>query len=154
MSTTFDVAAGIAAAVNDGAQIINLSLGTPIDSPVLKGVVEEVTRQGVVIVAAAGNEPTTVPVYPAAYSSVVAVTALDPATGTVAPYANRGDFVDMAAPGISAVPYGGKVYVVVGTSPAAAYVTGLLAGLANKSGQSPSEVKEQVVKTATAILGK
>ena len=51
------------------------------------------------------DEPSTIPVYPAAYPDVVAVTAGDK-KGNIAPYANRGSFVDVVAPGVSlcAVP--------------------------------------------------
>lgn len=143
-TTTFDVAKGIVLAVNGGATLVNLSLGTTADSTVLRSVIESASAKGVVFVAAAGNRPTTDPVYPAAYEPVLAVTALDPATGSIADYASRGAFVDMVAPGVSAFSFNGRVYVVGGTSSAAALVSGTLAGLADKSGKSPREVRDRL----------
>ena len=72
-------------------------------------------ERGVLFLAAAGNEPTTAPNYPAAYPEVLAVTA-GGRNGQLASYANRGDFVDVAAPGSSIIHFDGKAYLVSGTS--------------------------------------
>jgi hypothetical protein len=122
-TSTFDVANGIYKAVNSGANYINLSLGSEGDSPFLRNTIDASAKQGVQFFAAAGNEPTTALTYPAAYPNVTAVTALD-RTGNIAPYANRGSFIDVAAPGTSIVNFNGQSYVVTGTSAATAYVTG------------------------------
>jgi hypothetical protein len=98
-TSTFDVAVGIAQAVNGGATIINLSLGSDGDSPFLHGVIQDAIRHNIPIFAAAGNEPVTTPYFPAAYPEVMAVTAID--QGQIAPYANRGSFVSLGAPGSS-----------------------------------------------------
>ena len=97
-TSTFDVANGIVQAVNNGANIINLSLGGTSDSPILHNTITQVSQQGIPIYAAAGNDPVTTPTYPAAYPEVIAVTATD-STGNIASYANRGSFIDMTAPG-------------------------------------------------------
>jgi subtilisin family serine protease len=86
---------GIIQARNRGANVINLSLGSPADSPVLYDVISAVARQGIPIFAAAGNEAHHHAVLPAAYPGVIAVTALD--HGQIASYANRGSFVSVAA---------------------------------------------------------
>src|SRR5262249_22240638 len=103
-TTTFDVAKGIYAALSSGATIINLSLGGDGDSPFLSSLIHAAHQQGIVFFGAAGNQPTTAPTFPAAYPDVVAVTAGD-RRGNIAPYANRGDFVDVIAPGVSLVDY-------------------------------------------------
>ncbi len=131
-TTTFDVANGIVQAVNNGANIINLSLGSTGDSQVLHDTINQVIQQGIPIYAAAGNEPVTTPTYPAAYPGVVAVTATD-ASGQIAPYANRGSFVDMAITGDNVVPFDGQSWLVEGTSTSTAFASGMAAGLADSA---------------------
>lgn len=131
-TTTFDVASGIVQAVNNGANIINLSLGGTGDSQVLHNTIIQVSQQGIPIYAAAGNDPVTTPTYPAAYPEVISVTATD-SSGNIASYANRGSFIDMTAPGDNVVPYDGQSYLVEGTSTATAFVSGAAAGLADSS---------------------
>ena len=73
-TTTFDVANGIYQAINKGANIINLSLGSSGDSAYLHSIITQGAQQGVQFYAAAGNTPVTTPTYPAAYPEVVSVT--------------------------------------------------------------------------------
>jgi hypothetical protein len=117
------VAKGVYEAVNAGASIINLSLGSEADSAFLQNTINSAAKQGVQFFAAAGNTPTTAPTFPAAYDTVVAVTATD-RSGNIASYANRGSFIDVAAPGMAIVNFGGQSFVVTGTSTATAYVSG------------------------------
>jgi hypothetical protein len=144
-TSTFDVAMGIIQARNRGANVINLSLGSPADSPVLYDVISAVARQGIPIFAAAGNEPTTMPFYPAAYPGVIAVTALD--HGQIASYANRGSFVSVAAPGTSLIYFNNQPWYVVGTSAASAYTAGLAAGRMETTGSSPQAVQDFIRQT-------
>jgi hypothetical protein len=139
-TTTFDVALGITKAANAGANPINLSLGSDADTPFLHDIIKQAKSQGVVFFAAAGNEPTTTPFYPAAYSEVTSVTAGD-RRGNIADYANRGSFVDIVAPGSSVVYFRGQPFYVLGTSAASAYATGLAAGLAETSKKSLPDVE-------------
>jgi hypothetical protein len=132
-TTTFDVARGLAAAAEGGAKVINLSLGSYSDSPLLHQLIQDLTKQGTVIVASAGNDHVTAPVYPAAYPEVVSVTASD-RTGNIAPYANYGSWVKTVAPGDSVVWFDGQSYLVTGTSPAAAFTSGQKAGQMAPSG--------------------
>jgi len=142
-TTTFDVAAGISMAVGAGANPINLSLGSEGDSPFLHTVIEQAHQQGVVFLAAAGNEATAAPTYPAAYPEVIAVTAGD-RRGNIAPYANYGSFVDVVAPGTSIVRFAGDTYLVSGTSASTAYVSGIAAGLASESGKPVQDVESKI----------
>jgi hypothetical protein len=139
ISSTFDVAVGVKNAYEAGANIINMSLGSPGDSQILRDIIEAASKKNVTIIAAAGNEPVTTPVYPAAYPEVNAVTAID--RGQLAPYANRGSFVSLGAPGTSVVYYNGQAFNVVGTSPASAYVSGLAAGYLESSHGDASQVQ-------------
>ena len=125
-TSTFDVANGIVQAVNGGAQIINLSLGSADDAPYLHQVVQEATSQGILLIGAAGNQPVTTPFFPAAYPEVDAVTAID--QGQLASYANRGSWISFGAPGNSLVPFGSMTWGVEGTSVSSAYLSGAAAG--------------------------
>jgi hypothetical protein len=125
-TTSWNVALGIKAAVDNGATIINLSLGGPSDSAVLDSVIQQAIAAGIPVYAAAGNQPVAAPTYPAADPGVIAVTATQ--GGQLAPYANFGSFVSLAMPGASVVYLGGQPYIVQGTSPATAYATGVAAG--------------------------
>jgi hypothetical protein len=138
-TTTFDVANGVLQAVNAGANAINMSLGSGGDSKFLHDVITQSQKQGILFFAAAGNEPGTAPSYPAAYPEVLAVTA-GTRDGSIAPYANRGDFVDLAAPGSSIVNFKGQPWVVMGTSAATAYATGLAASMIDCENRSPAQI--------------
>lgn len=138
-TSTFDVANGIARAVNGGANPINLSLGSTGDSPFLDSVIQDGSSKGIVFIAAAGNQPVTTPFYPAASPGVLAVTAID--NGQLASYANRGSFVSLGAPGTSTVYYQGQPWIVQGTSASTSYVTGFAAGNMDTTHDSPSQMQ-------------
>lgn len=142
-TSSFEVAQGVVVALERGADILNLSLAGPTSSPILHDVLQQASQAGVIAFAAPGNQPTTSANYPAAYPEVVAVTA-STRGGTLAPYANRGSFVDLIAPGTSVVPFGGESYVVNGTSVATAYTAGLAAGLIADSGKTGAEIVKQL----------
>ena len=142
-TTTFDVARGLNLAAGAGPKVINLSLGSDADSPLLHEIIQELAKRGTLIVAAPGNEPVTTPVYPAAYPEVLAPTAGD-RNGNVASYANRGTFVDMMVPGTSVVHYNDQTYLGTGTSFSAALTSGLAAGYVASSGKSPTDVAAEL----------
>lgn len=137
-TTTFDVANGITQAVNGGARIINLSLGSPSDSSFLQSVIQDVSKLNISMFAAAGNQPVATPFYPAAYPEVKAVTAID--NGQLAPYAGRGSFVSLGAPGTSIIPFGNLAFGVQGTSVSSAYASGLAAGYLENTGGNMSQM--------------
>ena len=80
------------------AAIINLSLGGPLASATSRDLFQQVADAGVLVVAAAGNEASATPLYPAAYEPVIAVSAID-LQRRLAPYSNTGSHIDIAAPG-------------------------------------------------------
>lgn len=80
------------------ADIINLSLGAPLASQTEQDTINQAVAQGIMVVAAAGNESSSVPIYPASYDGVISVSAVD-INKQAAPYANRGEFIDITAPG-------------------------------------------------------
>jgi hypothetical protein len=128
-TTSWNLALGILAAVDAGANPINLSLGGPGDSLVVDSIIQQGEAKGIVFFAAAGNQPVSTPTYPGAYNGVLAVTATQ--GGQLAPYANYGSFVSLAFPGGVVIYLGGTAYVVQGTSVSTATATGVAVG--NKS---------------------
>lgn len=80
------------------ATIINMSLGGPAPSQIDQALFNDLRDRGIIVVAAAGNESTTRPSYPAAYNGVFSVSAVD-AQGRITSYSNQGSTVDLAAPG-------------------------------------------------------
>lgn len=95
---TFVLAYAIETAVANGADVINLSLGADCGSLVLSEAVESAINAGVVIVAAAGNDNSSVPQCPAGLPGVLAVAAVTE-TRERATWSNYGDWVSLAAPG-------------------------------------------------------
>ena len=80
------------------AAIINLSLGGGGFSQADQALLQQVRAAGVLVVAAAGNEASTLPAYPASYEGVISVSAVD-LQQRITRYSNTGAFVDVAAPG-------------------------------------------------------
>jgi subtilisin family serine protease len=111
-----------------GVAVANLSFAGPEDD-LVHHAVQELTKSGTVVVAAAGNDgPGAPPSYPAGYKEVIAVTAVD---RNLSPYryAGRGAHIDLAAPGVevwTAIP-GRREGPQTGTSFAVPYVTAVVA---------------------------
>lgn len=87
-------------AVKRGARVLSLSWGSSYDNPALRAALLEAWQAGCVVVAAAGNDGTTAPSYPAAWPFVLAVASSTPSDGRSA-FSNHGSWVDLAAPGQS-----------------------------------------------------
>jgi subtilisin family serine protease len=95
------VASAFAYAIDNGVSVLSMSFGSPGDPGVpefFQALVDDATAAGIVCVAAAGNDGTNVPVYPAANDKVIAVAATNDAR-TRSSFSNWGTFVDVAAPG-------------------------------------------------------
>lgn len=143
-TSTYEVAQGLHRAIQSGAQVINLSLGGGGDSPMVDYLLEMARKKEILVFASAGNSPTTDPTFPAANPNAFAVTAAD-RYGNIAPYANRGSFVDLKAPGSSRVFYNGQAYTSTGTSTATAFVSGQAAALAAQ-GFSAAQTTDAILK--------
>ncbi|MCP4448781.1 MAG: peptidase S8 [Myxococcales bacterium] len=92
------IADAIRYAADEGAQVINMSLGGPMPSRVLKKAVQYAHDKGVTVIAAAGNDGRKKLGYPAAYPGAVAVAATQFDRKTTF-YSNYGKGLDIAAPG-------------------------------------------------------
>ncbi|MGC4047185.1 MAG: S8 family serine peptidase [Armatimonas sp.] len=115
-------------AIDHGATVINLSLGTDQSSRFLKQAIDAARNRGVIVVAAAGNDGSNRVDFPARESSVVCTTAIN-ADNTRASFANYGSPVDLVAPGTGIrSTFGAKGYASwSGTSFAVPFVAGAAA---------------------------
>ena len=113
------IAAAIDWMIAQRVAVVNISVEGP-DNAILGEMVRRAAERGHIIVAAAGNGgPAARPTFPAAFDGVLAVTAID-ATGRPYIRANRGSYIDFAAPGVNVnVDVGGANERVSGTSFAA-----------------------------------
>jgi subtilisin family serine protease len=100
VGTTFSAADAVYYAVSHGASIINMSFGTPSNSTVMSQACAAATAAGVHMVAASGNNSTSVPSYPAAYPGVIAVSGTD-TLDLLASFSNYGDHIDICAPAVN-----------------------------------------------------
>jgi serine protease len=96
--TVTDIAEAIRFAADNGANVINMSLGGGGESSIMKEAINYANSKGVVIIAAAGNSGSNAAAYPARYPHVIGVSATAPSNAK-APYSNYGAGVDIAAPG-------------------------------------------------------
>jgi subtilisin family serine protease len=149
-STSFVVLKGINYAVEQGAQIINMSFAGPKD-PLLERGLAAAAKRGIILIAAAGNAgPKSPPLYPAADRNVIAVSATD-ATDKLFEASNRGNHLALAAPGVDLLlPSPDEKYQVAsGTSFAAAYISGLAALIVERNpGVAPDVVRRILTDTA------
>ena len=95
---SYALAAGILAAIDAGAQIINCSMGTTENNPLIEDAVLYARERNVLIVAASGNSEQADASYPAAYPSVISVGAVD-ARGEHLDFSNYGTYLSLTAPG-------------------------------------------------------
>ena len=129
-SNSFVLAEGIVKAVDAGAKVINISMGSFGESAIMRDAIAYADKRGVLLVAAVGNNGIDRVTYPAAYESVIAVGAVD-ATGEHLDFSNSGSAVDLAAPGygVNAAWSGNEAARVSGTSFSAPIVSGAVAAL-------------------------
>lgn len=119
-------------AVDQGSDVISISLGTPLEDPYIREAVEYATDRGVLVVASSGNEGCNCISYPANYPEVIAVGALD-RNNVPASFSNYGRNLDILAPGenmtssywTSGNPSNSYASNIAGTSFAAPFMSGL-----------------------------
>ncbi|MDD4355196.1 MAG: S8 family serine peptidase [Candidatus Izemoplasmatales bacterium] len=119
---------GIYYAIENGAKVINLSLGGSYANPLTEAAIAHAKENGVLVVASSGNDGTSEPMYPASFSDSISVSAIGP-TRLIASFSNFGSEVDLTAPGESVITTAmGNGYATVdGTSFSAPHVAGILA---------------------------
>ncbi len=148
--TTFNILKGIEWASEKGARVINMSFAGPQD-PIMSRALAAAHKKGIVLIAAVGNAgPKSAPLYPAADTNVIAVTATD-AQDRLYPGANRGNHVAVAAPGVDVIlPTPGTSYqMATGTSFAAAHISGIVALILEREPSlTPDSVRRVLLSTA------
>jgi len=159
--TTSDIAEAIRFAADNGAGVINMSLGGGGESEMMQEAIAYAHQKGVVVVAAAGNANRNAAEYPARYPHVIGVSAIDSA-GEKAPYSNFGAGIDLSAPGGS---NSGKIVQETidpdteepvfagfqGTSMASPHVAGVAALIKAAGIQDPDEVESILQKSARVV---
>jgi len=143
---------GVIWAADNGAKVINLSLGGSSDSQALKDAVSYAWGKGVVIVAAAGNSNNSKALYPAYYTNSIAVAATD-SFDNKASFSSYGSWVDVAAPGVSILStYKGGYAYLSGTSMATPFVSALSSLVfANNPSFTNQDVRNKIETTAERI---
>lgn len=129
-----DIVRGIYKCIELGyIDIINMSFGSYYDSSILKEAILDATKHGIVVVAAAGNDGTSRPIYPAAYQSCLSVGSCN-YQKQISVFSNRGINYNIIAPGeaiYSTVP-GNAYNIMYGTSMAAPIISGVAALVISK----------------------
>lgn len=163
--TVADIAEAIKFAADNGASVINMSLGGGGASNMMEEAIKYAHDKGVVIIAAAGNEGRNAASYPARYPDVISVAATNPA-GDKASYSNFGAGVDISAPGGSAEgsdsskiiqntinpATGESVFVgFPGTSMAAPHVSGVAALVKSTGVETPDEIRSILLQSARKV---
>lgn len=151
----FDVILAIYWAIDHGADVINMSFGTPTSCPSLEDAISAAVDAGVVMVAPSGNEISGDPMYPAAYPGVVAVSSID-TLEVIASFSNYGSYVDLCAPGVllySALPGEYQWGYWSGTSFSAPLVSGTAAlVLAMPQSVQPDDMESHLRASARTEL--
>lgn len=150
VGTREPVTRAIRYAVDHGASVINLSVGDEIDDSAMAASVRYARQKDAVIVAAAGNNGTAAPEYPASYPGVISVGAVDSA-GEIWKKSNYGSNNLLAAPGVDTYSAGleHQYQTGTGTSGATAYVSAAAALLRSKFPDlTAGQIAHRLVKTA------
>ena len=172
--TSADIADAIRWAADKGANVINMSLGSPFPDAVIRSACTYASKKGVVIVAAAGNSGKQGVGYPAAYSECIAVSSVGP-SGKLAGYSSWGKQVALAAPGGDIggysdrdesagilqntnlpVEYGGQgdgYYSFQGTSMASPHVAAAAALVMAQGIKDPVKVRKALIESAAKVTG-
>lgn len=156
------VAAGIDEAVDQGAKVINLSLGGA-NSKIIKNAIKKALAQDVIVVAAAGNAGKRKVSCPANTKGVIAVSATGP-DDELSPYSNYGKQISISAPGGNKKKQGGGILQETvgrdgnhsfqeyqGTSMAAPHVAGAAAVLISSGITKPEEIKKALFESAVDL---
>ncbi len=151
-----DIAYSLMYAADNGAKVINLSLGGYAYSSFLGGAVNYAWDAGCVLVGAVGNNNKSDPFYPAAYDNVIGVSATDQ-NDAKASWSNYGPHVAVAAPGVSIYSTywnGSSTYAYMsGTSMSTPHVAGLAALLFAQDGTRTNATVRSLIEETANDLG-
>jgi subtilisin len=148
------VAQGVTWAANNGARVINLSLGSRILSDSLRRAVVYARSRNVLVCAAAGNDYGASVSYPARFDDACLAVAATDSDNKRAPFSNRGPQVDLSAPGvlIRSTHLGNGYREMSGTSMATPHVSGVAAiVLSRYPDLAPLALQRHLEATATRL---
>lgn len=149
-----DAIAGVSYAVNHHAKIINMSMGVYHYSYLMDSAIQDAYQHGILIVAAAGNDSTSLKSYPASYNHVISVSSVDE-NSKISPFSNFGSTIDIAAPGeniLSTLP-GNSYGYMSGTSMASPMVSGVAALVLSKNPNLTPDQVEGILNNTADDLG-
>jgi len=155
VGTTFCVCEAVIAAMDRGADVINMSFEFEIRSQILDRLLDEAARRGIVLVTGAGNSSGQELQFPALDHRVIAVAATD-ADGFLAQFSNSGPQVAISAPGLELYSSGadGEMGTWNGTSMAAPLVSGTVALLRAKNPRlGPEDITAALLQSALPPAG-
>jgi hypothetical protein len=154
VSDLFTLAQGIQTAVDAGAKVINISLGSDYDSPVLSRMIDYADSHGSVIVASAGNDQSSRLSWPAANPLTVSVGAVD-AVGQQLTFSNSGDTLSATAPGLglSTAWPGNQIVSFDGTSGSAPLMAGAIAAVMSLNPSLTARQAASLLTTYSADAG-
>jgi len=154
---------GIIWAADQGADVINLSLGGNFPDPFLEDACKYAHDKGAVVVAAAGNDGIAMVLYPAAYDAYVLAVAASDYTDAIADFSSFGPEVDVAAPGVWILGPAPQWYVgdgflpylfASGTSQAAPHVSGMAALIKSAKPDLPVDDIMKIIRYSADDINK
>ena len=140
---------GIYYAVDNGAKVINLSLGGTSQDPTVLAAVEYAHQNEVFVVASSGNDGNDTPFYPASYPTVISVGSVGE-NGEISYFSNYGEYVDLVAPGdlLYTTNLDNGFAKVSGTSFSAPHVSALLALLISTGSFTYEEIYQNLNRSS------
>jgi subtilisin family serine protease len=153
--TTFAICQAVLSAMDQGADVINMSFAYDEKPRVLDRILDEASQRGIVLVSGAGNSSVTHLPFPARDHRVLAIAAVDQ-TGALADFTNHGSDAAIAAGGVDLYSGGfdGEFGTWSGTSMAAPLVSGTAALLRSVNPYLlPSQIEAALHQSAAQISG-
>ncbi len=149
-----DIADAVRATVQYGVRVANMSLGGPYSNSTLQSACDYAYQNGVLLIAASGNDGRSSVSYPAAYSSVVAVGALASST-SLASYSNYGSAQEVVAPGsnILSTVHPNGYQNMSGTSMASPHVAGVAALIFSANSSLSNQQARDILRNTAVDLG-
>ncbi|MBM7704001.1 S8 family serine peptidase [Metabacillus iocasae] len=157
-ASDYVVADGILHAIEQGANVINMSIGSFYESPIIKGAVKKAVDKGIVVVAAAGNSGNMEYEYPASFDGVISVGATND-KNQKAYFSTYGPGIDVVAPGENVysslyTPFKGSTFAnMSGTSMSSPIVAGVASLIKSKYPKLDSYQVNYILQQTAKDLG-
>ncbi|MFH2037271.1 MAG: S8 family serine peptidase, partial [Candidatus Zixiibacteriota bacterium] len=150
---SYNIAAAIFYAIENSADVINMSFGNYNNNPAVQEAILKALENKISMVSAAGNDGSNLPTYPAVYPGVISVSAID-SFEYIADFSNYGDYLDICAPGVNIYSSLTGTYqwgTWSGTSFAAPIVAGVCALIKAENKDIGTFEIERMVKSSAQI---